>query len=187
MGELLLTHALYLKMLRIKQGGIKYHFLVFGMTPPGNEPWFPGPLANTLTIMPMGRWSNKMVHSFSKGINSKVNVIERLEFELTYFDIVVQHVSYYAKGTPSMIFEISLNYFTLYKYNLVLAKSLTISMRVDLEVMAMKEYSIFLQTPELEPHHQMLFSVISVVAEMQSTHSITPANWARDWDSDIIV
>ena len=32
----------------VKQGCIKYHFLVFGMTRPGFEPWFPGPLANTL-------------------------------------------------------------------------------------------------------------------------------------------
>ena len=40
-------------MLSVKQGGIKYHFWVFGMTRPGIEPRFPGPLANTLTIMPI--------------------------------------------------------------------------------------------------------------------------------------
>ena len=40
-------------MLSVKQGGIKYHFLVFGMTQPGIEPRSPGPLANTLTIMPI--------------------------------------------------------------------------------------------------------------------------------------
>ena len=40
-------------MLSDKQGGIKYHFWVFGMIQPGIEPKFPGPLVNTLTIMPM--------------------------------------------------------------------------------------------------------------------------------------
>ena len=35
-------------MLGIKQRGIKYHFLVFGMTRPGIEPQFPVPLASTL-------------------------------------------------------------------------------------------------------------------------------------------
>ena len=42
-------------MLNDKQGGIKYHFFfwVFGMTQPRIEPRFPGPLVNTLTIMPM--------------------------------------------------------------------------------------------------------------------------------------
>ena len=43
----------YLKMLSLKQGGIKYHFWVFGMTRPGIEPRSPRPLANTLSIMPM--------------------------------------------------------------------------------------------------------------------------------------
>ena len=40
-------------MLSAKQGGIKCHFWVFGMTRPGIKPWFPGPLANTLLIRPM--------------------------------------------------------------------------------------------------------------------------------------
>ena len=35
----------------IKQGGIKYHFWVFGMTQPGIEPWSLGPLVNTRTEM----------------------------------------------------------------------------------------------------------------------------------------
>ena len=38
-------------MLNVKQENIKYHFWVFGMTRPGIESWFPGPLANTLTII----------------------------------------------------------------------------------------------------------------------------------------
>ena len=43
----------YLIMLSVKQGGIKYHFWVFGMTQHGIEPRSPGPLANTLLIRPM--------------------------------------------------------------------------------------------------------------------------------------
>ena len=37
---------------------------------------------------------------------------------------------------------------------------LPVPLRVDLEVMAMKEYSIFSRSPKLEPHHQMQFSII---------------------------
>ena len=40
-------------MLSVKQGGIKFHFKVFGMTRPGIEPRSPGPLANTLTAGPV--------------------------------------------------------------------------------------------------------------------------------------
>ena len=36
----------YLKMMSVKQGGIKYHFNVFGMTQPGIEPRSSGPLGN---------------------------------------------------------------------------------------------------------------------------------------------
>ena len=42
-------------MMSVKQGGIKYYFWVFGMTRPGIEAQSLGPLANTLTIMPMAR------------------------------------------------------------------------------------------------------------------------------------
>ena len=43
----------YCIWLSVKQGDIKYHFKVFGMTWPGIEPKSPGPLANTLPIRPM--------------------------------------------------------------------------------------------------------------------------------------
>ena len=43
----------YLIMLSVKEGGISYHFWVFGMTWPVVEPWSPGPLSNTLLIRPM--------------------------------------------------------------------------------------------------------------------------------------
>ena len=42
-------------MLSIKQGDIKYHFLVFGMIRPGIEPRSPGPLANAQLIRLMAR------------------------------------------------------------------------------------------------------------------------------------
>ena len=38
-------------MMSVKQGGIKYHFLIFGMTQPAIEPQ-----ANTLPSRPMGRF-----------------------------------------------------------------------------------------------------------------------------------
>ena len=46
-------------MLSVKQGGIKFHFKVFGMTRPG-------PLANTLTAGPMSRliWQYKDIGMF---------------------------------------------------------------------------------------------------------------------------
>ena len=46
---------------------------------------------------------NKGVHAFPKGINTKGNVIARLEFELTYYDVVVQYTTYYATGTPPVL------------------------------------------------------------------------------------
>ena len=42
-------------MLNVKQGGIKYHFSVFGMTRQRIDPRSLGPVANTLTIIRMGR------------------------------------------------------------------------------------------------------------------------------------
>ena len=37
---------------------------------------------------------------------------------------------------------------------------LPLQVRVDLGVMVMKEYPTLLRSPELEPHHQMWFSLI---------------------------
>ena len=42
---------------------------------------------------------DKVVQTFPKGIRPKGNVIERLEFELTYFKPAVQHISLYTSGT----------------------------------------------------------------------------------------
>ena len=37
---------------------------------------------------------------------------------------------------------------------------LPLKIKVDLGIMAMKGYSTLPRSPELEPHHQMLFSII---------------------------
>ena len=52
-GLLYFTLDHYLIMLSVKQGGIKYYFLVFGMARLGIESRSPGPLANTLLIRSM--------------------------------------------------------------------------------------------------------------------------------------
>ena len=45
-------------------------------------------------------WADKEVHAFPKGICPKVNVIERLGFELAYDNVPVQHVNHCAKEIP---------------------------------------------------------------------------------------
>ena len=41
---------------------------------------------------------DKGVHTFTKGISMKLNVIERLEFELTYYNVTVEYGSHYTTG-----------------------------------------------------------------------------------------
>ena len=101
----------YLILLSVKQGSIKYNFEVFGMTRPGIEPRSPGSLANTLTTGPMSRFiigSNEVVHALIKDINPKLNVTERGEFELTYIEAAVKHVSHYATSTQRVFGKSSL-------------------------------------------------------------------------------
>ena len=43
---------------------------------------------------------DKEVHTFLKGISPKVNVIAWLELELAYFDVAIEHISYYVTGLP---------------------------------------------------------------------------------------
>ena len=43
-------------------------------------------------------WWDKRIHTFPKGIGPKMNVIARLEFELVYYEVEVQHVNHYATG-----------------------------------------------------------------------------------------
>ena len=49
---------------------------------------------------------DKWVHTFLKGINPRVNVIEQLEFELVYNDFAVHHFNHYATETPSPVLGI---------------------------------------------------------------------------------
>ena len=46
---------------------------------------------------------SKGVYAFLKGISQKMNVIERLEFALVYFEAAVQHFSHHATESPSGI------------------------------------------------------------------------------------
>ena len=41
-----------------------------------------------------------MVHAFPMSISQKVNVMDRLEFELAFFEASVQYVNPYATKTP---------------------------------------------------------------------------------------
>ena len=40
------------------------------------------------------------VHTITKGIRLQVNVIARLEFELTHYNVTVSHNSHYTTRTP---------------------------------------------------------------------------------------
>ena len=40
-------------------------------------------------------WEDKGIHTFPKSICPKVNVIERLEYELAYYDSVVHRFNHY--------------------------------------------------------------------------------------------
>ena len=42
---------------------------------------------------------DKVIHTFSKGINLKINIIAWLEFELASSDVTVKHINPYATGT----------------------------------------------------------------------------------------
>ena len=59
------------------------------------------------------RVGDKRFHLFSKIINPKVNAIALLEFELTYNDVAVHHVSHDATKTSRLFLFI---YIYIYKY-----------------------------------------------------------------------
>ena len=62
-------------MLNIKQVGIKYHFLVFGMTQPGIEPQFTGPLGEHSTqinfFKEMNRFEWKLQFTYASNLRLK--------------------------------------------------------------------------------------------------------------------
>ena len=45
-------------------------------------------------------WGDNRVYTFPKSISLKVNTIVQLEFELTYYNVTIQLISYYALGLP---------------------------------------------------------------------------------------
>ena len=69
-------------MLRDKQGGIKYHFWVFGMTRPGIKPRPPEPLANTQLIRPMARYLYSTSSLFFLLLTRHIKVISTVILEL---------------------------------------------------------------------------------------------------------
>ena len=75
----------------------KYIFLVFGMTRPGIENWFPGPLAITLLIRPNWTcWNDKISYVFPKlNVNSLTAIRTHI---LLCYRIVRQPLHY--KGLP---------------------------------------------------------------------------------------
>ena len=76
-------------MLSVKQGGIKYHFWVFGMIRPGMEPQFSRPLANTLLIRPMARFLLKHIAWTLQSENFK------LELRVIWFGLVLWHINHF--------------------------------------------------------------------------------------------
>ena len=52
------------------------------------------------SVVVLFSWKDVGVHTFDKGIRAKVNVIARLEFELAYNNVTVQHVSHCVRGYP---------------------------------------------------------------------------------------
>ena len=71
--------------------------------------WWGQSIAHAFTRCMMKKEINKInhnsedkeVHTFPKGISLKVNVIARLEFELTYYNSTVLRFNHYAMRTPS--------------------------------------------------------------------------------------
>ena len=51
------------------------------------------------TIQPIVGGGGKEVHTFPRGICTKVNLIAQLEFQLVYFKVAAKHFSHYAIGT----------------------------------------------------------------------------------------
>ena len=67
-------------------------------------------------------WGDKGVHTTLKNICPKVNVIARLEFELAYYHVAVQHISHYAIAP----LEIRGQNRSIYSYRKVLLSAFTI-------------------------------------------------------------
>ena len=51
-------------------------------------------------FMKNSRWGYIVVHAFSKGFSPEVNVVVRLDFDLTYYDVAVYLFKHNSTGTP---------------------------------------------------------------------------------------
>ena len=71
-------------MLSVKQGGIKYHFWVFGMTQPGIEPWSPRPLA--------GDWYSIPGQVIPKNVNCNKLIKTNRVLNTKYVEKILEHL-----------------------------------------------------------------------------------------------
>ena len=46
-------------------------------------------------------WKDKGVYTFPWGSSPKLILIVRLQFKLTYYEVLIQHIKQYATGTPT--------------------------------------------------------------------------------------
>ena len=88
----------YFIMPGVKQAGMKYHFLVFGITRPRIERRSFGPLANTLLIWPIHRivpknalLSSFSYHSFLESTNL-ISKISKFNYTIAVFNLIRQFV-----------------------------------------------------------------------------------------------
>ena len=56
---------------------------------------------SSITIELWGGWGDAKVHIFLQGIIPIMNVIARLDYELTELEATFQHFSFYDKGTTT--------------------------------------------------------------------------------------
>ena len=58
-------------------------------------------------------WEDQGAHTFPKGISLKVNAIARLDIELVYNDVIVEHVTYYTTRTSPPVFVFVLKFMAI--------------------------------------------------------------------------
>ena len=84
--------------------------------------------------------NSKGVHSFPRGISPKVNAMERLLFELTYYDVKVQQNSQFAPGNHSPILPLLFLFFFVSR----LVLPVTLSIRLIFVCLFFISYFAFL-------------------------------------------
>ena len=92
-------------------------------------------LFNVKVIIVMAQnWGAMKVHISPKGINSKVNVIAWLKFELAYYDKAVYHVSHYTTETLPVCASVSKCWCHHNKVELITRIPLTCSLSLSLSL-----------------------------------------------------